>query len=170
MYFLDDKSLFNYLLLQLVKNVFLTNERKISRKFVEGILSLILERRLSKWEVLYSYLNKVYKFHITNWFMSLSNFFFLCYNFEKVLMLLDLKLLAEWHGLCLPNNEFMTSHWHQRLIKWIQNNILRVMLDSSSLLVITTLKMGLNQNKWPRCNIIQPFLLFWIYCTEKWNH
>ncbi|KAG1334666.1 hypothetical protein COCNU_03G007850 [Cocos nucifera] len=61
---------------QLVKNVFLTNERKISRKFVEGILSLILERRLSKWEILYSYLNKMYWGHGNFGIESASLFYF----------------------------------------------------------------------------------------------
>ncbi|XP_026665497.2 biosynthetic peptidoglycan transglycosylase-like isoform X1 [Phoenix dactylifera] len=61
---------------QLVKNVFLTNERKISRKFVEGILSLILERRMSKWEILYSYLNKMYWGHGKFGIESASLFYF----------------------------------------------------------------------------------------------
>ncbi|XP_072973052.1 uncharacterized protein [Typha angustifolia] len=61
---------------QLVKNVFLTNERKISRKFVEGILSLILERRMSKWEILYSYLNKMYWGHGQYGIESASLFYF----------------------------------------------------------------------------------------------
>nr|CAD1837544.1 unnamed protein product [Ananas comosus var. bracteatus] len=61
---------------QLVKNVFLTNERKISRKFVEGILSLFLERRMSKWEILYSYLNKMYWGHGKYGIESASLFYF----------------------------------------------------------------------------------------------
>lgn len=64
-------------LLQLVKNVFLTHERKMSRKFVEGILSLILERRLSKWKILYSYLNKV----------SISNSTITAFNFNLFIFL-----------------------------------------------------------------------------------
>ncbi|KAG1330707.1 hypothetical protein COCNU_02G006750 [Cocos nucifera] len=61
---------------QLVKNVFLTEERKISRKFVEGILSLILEKRMSKWEILYSYLNKTYFGHGKFGIESASLFYF----------------------------------------------------------------------------------------------
>lgn len=72
-----DDDLKTVCLLQLVKNVFLTHERKMSRKFVEGILSLILERRLSKWKILYSYLNKV----------SISNSTITAFNFNLFIFL-----------------------------------------------------------------------------------
>ena len=45
--------------MQLVKNVFLTNDRKWSRKFMEMILAVLLERQMSKWDILHHYLNKV---------------------------------------------------------------------------------------------------------------
>ncbi|KAK8951384.1 hypothetical protein KSP39_PZI003429 [Platanthera zijinensis] len=61
---------------QLVKNVFLTSERKISRKFVEGILSLILERKFSKWGILYSYLSKMYWGHGKYGIEAASLFYF----------------------------------------------------------------------------------------------
>ncbi|KAH7679384.1 Peptidoglycan glycosyltransferase protein [Dioscorea alata] len=61
---------------QLVKGVFLSSERKISRKFVEGILSLILERRLSKSQILYSYLSKMYWGHGKFGIESASMFYF----------------------------------------------------------------------------------------------
>lgn len=48
---------------QLVKNVFLTNERKWSRKLMELVLAVLLELRLSKWEILQLYLNKIYWGH-----------------------------------------------------------------------------------------------------------
>lgn len=44
---------------QLVKNTFLKNERTISRKIVEMVLALALERAISKWEILSSYVSKV---------------------------------------------------------------------------------------------------------------
>ncbi len=43
---------------QLVKNALLTNERSISRKFKEFVLSLQLERKFSKDEILTMYLNE----------------------------------------------------------------------------------------------------------------
>ncbi len=45
---------------QLVKNFFLSNERKISRKINEAIMSLLLEWRYSKDEILEAYLNEIY--------------------------------------------------------------------------------------------------------------
>ncbi|OFW08611.1 MAG: hypothetical protein A3H96_06915 [Acidobacteria bacterium RIFCSPLOWO2_02_FULL_67_36] len=45
---------------QLVKNTFLTHERTLKRKFTEWIMSIALERRLSKDQVLELYLNDVW--------------------------------------------------------------------------------------------------------------
>ena len=45
---------------QLAKNLFLTQERTISRKFQEAILALWLERKFSKAQILELYLNRVY--------------------------------------------------------------------------------------------------------------
>jgi len=45
---------------QLVKLSFLTPEKKVKRKIQEAILSLMVERRYSKGEILEMYLNKVY--------------------------------------------------------------------------------------------------------------
>ena len=45
---------------QLAKNLFLTQERTISRKFQEAILALWLERKYSKEQILELYLNRVY--------------------------------------------------------------------------------------------------------------
>ncbi|KAI3841559.1 hypothetical protein MKX03_023873 [Papaver bracteatum] len=44
---------------QLVKNTLLKNERTLSRKAVEMVLAILLERRISKWSVLASYMSKV---------------------------------------------------------------------------------------------------------------
>lgn len=45
---------------QLVKNLFLTNERKLSRKFKEMIYALYIENVLSKDEIINLYLNEVF--------------------------------------------------------------------------------------------------------------
>ena len=45
---------------QLVKNLYLTNERSINRKLREAILAFWIERKLSKEEILTLYLNRVY--------------------------------------------------------------------------------------------------------------
>ena len=45
---------------QLAKNLFLTQERTISRKIQEAILALWLEHKYSKDQILELYLNRVY--------------------------------------------------------------------------------------------------------------
>lgn len=44
---------------QLVKNVFLSNDRRYARKAMEIVLALLIERRMTKWDILQLYLNKV---------------------------------------------------------------------------------------------------------------
>ena len=45
---------------QLVKNFYLTSERSVSRKIKEALMSLIVEYRYSKNEILEAYLNEIY--------------------------------------------------------------------------------------------------------------
>ncbi|MGR8940888.1 MAG: penicillin-binding protein 1B [Gammaproteobacteria bacterium] len=45
---------------QLVKNFYLTSERKLKRKIKEALMALILEYRYSKNEILEAYLNEIY--------------------------------------------------------------------------------------------------------------
>lgn len=45
---------------QLAKNMFLTQERTLTRKIKEVILALIIERRFSKQEIMQAYLNQIY--------------------------------------------------------------------------------------------------------------
>jgi len=45
---------------QLVKNMFLTRERTLSRKFKEALMALIIEARYSKDQLLEAYINEVY--------------------------------------------------------------------------------------------------------------
>jgi len=45
---------------QMVKNLFLTKEKTLKRKVLEQLMSIIVERRLSKDEILELYLNEVY--------------------------------------------------------------------------------------------------------------
>lgn len=48
---------------QLIKSMFLTQERTFRRKAVEGVLAIILDARMSKDEILEAYLNEVYLGH-----------------------------------------------------------------------------------------------------------
>ncbi len=45
---------------QLAKNLFLTHQRKLTRKIQEALLAIWLERKLSKDEILSAYMNRVY--------------------------------------------------------------------------------------------------------------
>src|SRR5947199_10343903 len=45
---------------QLARNIFLTNNRNVVRKFKEAILAMALERKFSKNQILELYLNRVY--------------------------------------------------------------------------------------------------------------
>jgi penicillin-binding protein 1B len=45
---------------QVVKNIYLTRERKLGRKVEEAVLALMLELRYSKREILTAYLNEIY--------------------------------------------------------------------------------------------------------------
>ncbi|XP_043703893.1 penicillin-binding protein 1A-like [Telopea speciosissima] len=61
---------------QLVKNAFLTTERTFSRKIIEMVLAVILERTMSKWKILNTYLNQVYWGHGIYGIESASIFYF----------------------------------------------------------------------------------------------
>ncbi|HEV3076412.1 MAG TPA: transglycosylase domain-containing protein, partial [Thermoanaerobaculia bacterium] len=45
---------------QVVKNIYLTQERKLARKVEEAVLAVMLEMRYSKREILTAYLNEIY--------------------------------------------------------------------------------------------------------------
>ncbi|KAJ0086064.1 hypothetical protein Patl1_08406 [Pistacia atlantica] len=61
---------------QLVKNTFLKNDRTFSRKIVEMVLALALERAMTKWEILSSYVSKIYWGHGIYGVESASIFYF----------------------------------------------------------------------------------------------
>ncbi|KAA8546376.1 hypothetical protein F0562_002885 [Nyssa sinensis] len=61
---------------QLVKNTFLKKERTFSRKIVEMVLALALERTIPKLRILSSYLSKIYWGHGIYGIELASNFYF----------------------------------------------------------------------------------------------
>ncbi|KAE8671107.1 putative Ribonuclease II/R family protein [Hibiscus syriacus] len=61
---------------QLVKNTLLKNERTFSRKILETVLALVLERTMSKQRILSSYVCKIYWGHGINDIESASKFYF----------------------------------------------------------------------------------------------
>lgn len=118
---------------QLVKNVFLTPERKISRKFVEGILSLIVERRLSKWQILYSYLHKMYWGHGKYGIEEASLLYF-----GKHPSLLNIGESALLVGI-LPSPETLNPITSLRRGKYSQSRVLRRMVAAGFLDLETAL-------------------------------
>lgn len=61
---------------QLVRNLFLTREKTITRKLAEIILAMQIERRYTKEEILELYLNQVYLGHNTYGVESAANLYF----------------------------------------------------------------------------------------------
>ncbi|URE09969.1 Transglycosylase [Musa troglodytarum] len=118
---------------QLVKNVFLTSEQKISRKFFEGILSLLLERKMSKWEILYSYLSKMYWGHGNYGIESASLFYF-----RKHPSLLNLGESALLAGI-LPSPETFNPLTSPTRSKNSQAKVLRRMVTAGFLDLETAL-------------------------------
>ncbi|HEY3379074.1 MAG TPA: PBP1A family penicillin-binding protein [Armatimonadota bacterium] len=66
---------------QLARNIYLTREKKLTRKLQEVVLALQLERRYSKQEILETYLNQVYyganRYSVQSWGvqMAAKNYF-----------------------------------------------------------------------------------------------
>ncbi|XP_020584609.1 uncharacterized protein LOC110027492 isoform X2 [Phalaenopsis equestris] len=126
---------------QLAKNIFLTSERKISRKIVEGILSLILERKFSKWEILYAYLNKMYWGHGNYGIEAASSFYF-----GKHPSMLHVGESALLSGI-LPGPESLNPISNPKKGKDSQARALRRMVDVGFL----DLEIALDIVKQPLC-------------------
>jgi len=77
---------------QLVKGVFTEGERALSRKVVEAVLALVVEKQLSKEEILEIYFNQIFLGHGTYGLASAAEFYF----GKKVeeLTLMDATVLA----------------------------------------------------------------------------
>lgn len=61
---------------QLAKNLFLRSERKWTRKLMEIFLALLLENRMSKWDILHTYLSKIYWGHGIYGIEAAADFYF----------------------------------------------------------------------------------------------
>uniref|UniRef100_A0A1D1XXT5 Penicillin-binding protein 1F n=1 Tax=Anthurium amnicola TaxID=1678845 RepID=A0A1D1XXT5_9ARAE len=109
---------------QLVKNVFLKKERKLSRKVVEIFLALILERKMSKQRILYSYMSKIYWGHGNYGIKSAS-----IYYFGKQPSLLSLGESAMLSGM-LPAPEIFSPFKHKSRGKFSQARALRKMVEA----------------------------------------
>ena len=102
---------------QLARNLYLTRERKISRKLEEMLLALELERRYSKEEILETYLNQAYygsnRHGLQSWGVQVAAQNYFGKDVEH-LTLAEAAMLAG-----LPKNprdynpyRSRTKHWH----------------------------------------------------------
>nr|CAD1827100.1 unnamed protein product [Ananas comosus var. bracteatus] len=127
---------------QLMKRIFLTSERKISRKFIEGLLSLMIEKRMSKTKIFYSYLSTMYWGHGIFGIESASSFYF-----QKQPIFLTVGESALLAGI-LPAPEILNPFTDpRRLGKSSQQRVLRRMVAEGFLDMETALKVA----KQPLC-------------------
>ena len=90
---------------QLVKNLFLSSERRWVRKFNEAIMALSLERRFSKAEILEAYLNEVYLgqdgAHAIHGFGRAAEYYFAlpvqALSVEQIALLIGMARGASWY-------------------------------------------------------------------------
>lgn len=118
---------------QLVKNTFLKNERTLSRKVVEMILALALERSMSKRRILSCYMNKIYWGHGIYGIKSASIFYF-----GKHPSLLSLGESAILAGI-IPAPELRSPLRDPSRGKSFQARVLRRMVEVGSLDIETAL-------------------------------
>ncbi|XP_020089723.1 uncharacterized protein LOC109711206 isoform X2 [Ananas comosus] len=121
---------------QLMKRIFLTSERKISRKFIEGLLSLLIEKRMSKTKIFYSYLSTMYWGHGMFGIESASSFYF-----QKQPIFLTVGESALLAGI-LPAPEILNPFTDPRRGKSSQQRVLRRMVAEGFLDMETALKVA----------------------------
>ncbi|CAN6720830.1 unnamed protein product [Malus baccata var. baccata] len=120
---------------QLVKNTFLKNERTFSRKLVEMVLSLALERTMSKGEILSCYTSKIYWGHGIYGVESASAFYF--GKHPSCLSLGESSMLA---GL-IPAPELRSPLRDPSRGKTFQARVLKRMVDVGYLDIETALSV-----------------------------
>lgn len=116
-----------------MKNIFLKNERTLSRKMVEAVLSLALERTLLKGEILSCYMSKIYWGHGIYGIESASKFYF-----GKHPCLLSLGESAMLAGL-IPAPELRSPLRDASRGKRFQARVLKRMVDVGFLDIETAL-------------------------------
>lgn len=101
---------------QLVKNMYLSSERTLSRKFSEVIMSLLLERRYSKDEILEAYLNEIFLGQDGQ--RAIHGFGLAArYYFETPLSELDLHQMAMLAGLSKGASYYNPRRHPERALK-----------------------------------------------------
>uniref|UniRef100_F6H0T6 Protein kinase domain-containing protein n=1 Tax=Vitis vinifera TaxID=29760 RepID=F6H0T6_VITVI len=129
----------------LVKNTCLKNERTFSRKIVEMVLALALERTISKWRILSLYMSKIYWGHGIYGVESASIFYF--GKHPSLLCLGESALLA---GI-IPAPELRSPFRDCSRGKTFQARVLKRMVEFGFLDVETAL-LAVKQSLQPRIN------------------
>jgi len=109
---------------QLARNIFLTRQKKITRKIAEIILAIQLERKFTKEEILNFYLNQVYLGHNTYGIESASRLYF-----GKSASELSLAESALLTGL-IPGPELYSPFRNFKLAKTRQIIVLNKMIEA----------------------------------------
>ncbi len=109
---------------QLAKNLFLTHERKITRKIKEAILAIWLEKELTKDEILSAYMNRVYLGSGTYGFEAASQLYF--GKSAKDVTLREAAVLA---GLLKAPSRY-SPHNNPKLAKKRSDIVLSAMVDA----------------------------------------
>ena len=109
---------------QLAKNLFLTHERKVTRKIKEAILAVWLERELTKDEILSAYMNRVYLGSGTYGFEAASQLYF-----GKSAENVTLREAAVLAGLLKAPSRY-SPHNNSKLAKERSDIVLSAMVDA----------------------------------------
>ena len=107
---------------QLARNLFLTQEVKVTRKIAEWILAIKMEQNFSKQQILELYLNQVYWGHNAYGVEAASKTFF-----GKSVKQLNLAEASMMGGL-LSSPEVYSPHYNFKLAKWRQSLTLQNMV------------------------------------------
>ena len=108
---------------QLVKNLFLTPERTVSRKIIEALMSIVMELRFSKSEILQFYLNEVFLGQTGN--RAIHGFALASeYYFGRSLQQLEPHQVALLVGI-IPAPSFFNPRRHPARAKVKRDRVLR---------------------------------------------
>ena len=109
---------------QLAKNLFLTHDRKITRKIKEAMLAVWLERKLTKDEILSAYMNRVYLGSGTYGFEAAAQRYF-----NKSARNVNLREAAILAGLLKAPSRY-SPHNNPQLAKERSDTVLAAMVDA----------------------------------------
>jgi penicillin-binding protein 1B len=116
---------------QLVKNLFLTNEKSISRKVKEAFMALIIDAKYSKSEILETYLNEVFLGQNGNngvFGFGLASYFY----FDRPINELSVDEMATLVGI-IKGPSFYNPRKYPERVKARRDLVLRIMLENNLL-------------------------------------